>query len=392
MPPKAAKTAPKAAAAVVQHDENEEPRVGPTLEWASNVTPINPGAATGRSHHTASLFDGKLFVFGGFAGGQVAQHAKSVQQFEFATSTWGDVETSGEPHAGSSQAAVVDVGNGALIFYGGWSGESRVNAATTFNMEQSQWQPFETTGDKPAGATFHTATLVGKKVFVFGGNTAEGQSLDMHCLDLQSTAWSPVASLGAPAKRSSHTAAVVHEHLIVVIGGRGNENGMLNDVAIFDSSNSHWTIGLKVDGSIPPRCGHSAHAVGNNILVYGGVNEHGTLLSDMWLLDCEKPTHLVWSKIVIEGEKSAQPGGRSGHVVLDTLSSMYVIGGRTNAFGQVTGDILSLDTSSLAPIPSMSGMDAPPLATSPDALSHADDRTSIAETSPTPHGDRDSVY
>ena len=54
------------------------------------------------------------------------------------------------------------------------------------------------------------ATLVGKTVYVFGGEDASRRPLrELHCLDLSTMAWtSPKTSGTPPAARSAHAAVV----------------------------------------------------------------------------------------------------------------------------------------------------------------------------------------
>jgi N-acetylneuraminic acid mutarotase len=298
--------------------------------------------------------DHRILLFGGWAGGEEG-HVAHVHQLDLGPMAWSEIEPSGEPHPGTSQAAAVDVGAG-LLFFGGWDGKRRTNETTLFQFDQHQWNKYETVGDKPPGLTFHTLSLIGRRVYVYGGNHSEGQNGDVFILDLNANAWGTATSLGAPPKRSSHTATVVNDHQIVVFGGRGETGNALNDVAVLDGSNGHWAINAKVlDGPAPgPRYGHSASPVGPNVLVFGGTGENRQLLNDLWLLRVDKMTGMQWQKVATEGPP---PSIRTNHCALDNLSSMYVIGGRMDGFGDVSAQVYALDTSAVAPLPSMAEKD-----------------------------------
>jgi len=56
----------------------------------------------------------------------------------------------------------------------------------------------------------------------------------------------------------------------------------------------------------------------------------------------------VWSKAAVQGKP---PAPRAGHRVVEGLSTMYVVGGRVDAFGHVANDVCAIDTSSVAPTP-----------------------------------------
>jgi hypothetical protein len=326
---------------------------GPVLSWSGEVHAVN--TVPGRCSAVAAMDDHRLLLFGGWAGGSEG-HVRAVHQLDLATTVWTEIEPTGEPHPGTSQAAAVDVGGG-LLFFGGWTGAKRTNETTIFQHEQHQWSRFETVGERPPGLTFHTATLIGKRMYIYGGNTVEGQSGEVYMLDLNANAWGTAATLGAPPKRSSHTATVVHDHQILIFGGRGETGAPLNDTAVFDASSNHWAINAKsADGSPQPspRYGHSAVLVGPNVLVFGGTGEGNQLLNDLWLLRVDKVTAMLWQKVTTEGPP---PSIRTGHNAVESLSSMYIVAGRTDIFGEVSSQVYMLDTSAVAPLPSVNDRD-----------------------------------
>ena len=324
-------------------------RPGPRMQWTEV---LSTNAAPGRAYHHATFWEGKLLLIGGWGGGQEG-HVSGISAYDFSTNGWSKLNTEGAPHVGSSQSAMVD-NDGVLIFFGGWSGKTRVNDVTQLNLETMTWSPMPTLGDKPPGLTFHSASYANKRCYLFGGNTLEGQASEMHFLDLGTKQWAHAASLGAPSKRSSHSASIVNDTIIVIFGGRGGADGSqaLNDVALFDTTNNHWMIGVKVEGAPAPRYGHTAIGLRNKVIVFGGVGDQGQLLSDAWVLDIEKPNQLVWSRIQQDGHA---PSARTGHVALEAMGSMYIVGGRTDAIGKTTSDVYAMDLGPVAPLPSTAG-------------------------------------
>jgi hypothetical protein len=105
----------------------------------------------------------------------------------------------------------------------------------------TSWIPHKATGVSPAPRTLHTATLVGEKVYVFGGivnDDAEG-ALDPHVYvyNTVSRSWSRPRAVGLdPVARYGQT--VVHWNdegtdKLVVYGG-ASEDTVLNDVAVYN--------------------------------------------------------------------------------------------------------------------------------------------------------------
>ena len=109
-----------------------------------------------------------------------------------------------------------------------------------------------------------TATAVGRKVYVFGGQEpTRGVCFnDVVVLDCNTWTWSRLEVAGAsPPPRNSHTACVTNNgRLLVVYGGASQEHGPLGDVHVLDLQEGaeRWTY-PRVGGQSPePREMHAA--------------------------------------------------------------------------------------------------------------------------------------
>ena len=241
----------------------------------------------------------------------------------------------------------------AILVYGGWDGTKRIGTTSIFSYEDARWAPFVTSdaGDSvnPPALTFHSATYVPKKVFVFGGNHQDGQSSDMYVLDITTTQWHMCPSLGAPQKRSSHAAAVLSEGFVAIFGGRGGQDGttVLQDTALFDATSQHWVIGSKVEGPSPPaRYGHAAIRAREKVVVVGGIGVDGECLSDAWMLSLIRPGVMSWTKLQLEGD---QITGRCGHSLSwISTNQLLVYGGRKDSYNTIAV-VQILDFSSVLP-------------------------------------------
>lgn len=315
--------------------------------------------AKGRAHHVAaSSRDARTWVLGGWEGvdetlsGIRQAEAPNVLSLAPLSDQWVAVDAAGDSHPGVSQAAGVDVGDAVLVF-GGWDGTKRVAQTSIFTYEDARWVPFVTSdaGDSvnPPPLTFHSATYLPKKVFVFGGNHADGQSNDTFVLDLTTTQWHQCPNLGAPQKRSSHVAGVVGENTIAVFGGRGGADGttVLQDTALFDATSQHWVIGAKVEGPSPPaRYGHAAVSAREKLIVMGGIGADGECLSDIWMLQLVRPGVVGWTKLQTEGDALQARAGHS--LTWLNPSRLFVLGGRKDAYATLTSSQL-IDFASLFP-------------------------------------------
>ena len=144
------------------------------------------------------------------------------------------------------------------------------------------------------------------------------------------------------------SSSVLYKTKLILFGGHFlKEEGKyeyLNDVWVFDTSNpkGEWTP-TKIKGDIPsPRYGHTAHIIGDKMILFGGKGPENSNLNDLWFLDLNK---FVWS--VINPISSRKPMGRLFHssVVFDS-NKLFVYGGWKGE--DVFSDIWIFDVSLLS--------------------------------------------
>lgn len=134
------------------------------------------------------------------------------------------------------------------------------------------WSSLATTGHKPGTRDSHSAVIVGQRLAVFGGTNGAKKVNDLHILDLRTKEWSKPTCKGTPpCPRESHTATLFGEDRLVIFGGSGEgEANYLNDVHVLDLKAMTWAS-PEVKGESPaPRDSHTAFAIGNKLLIYGG--------------------------------------------------------------------------------------------------------------------------
>lgn len=137
----------------------------------------------------------------------------------------------------------------------------------------------------------HTASVLGTKIYVFGGTWTDEEDNaiymnDLHTLDVSSFTWEarrPAASGSPPIEREGHTASVLG-HLIWFFAGTwvdDDDNSVyLNDLHTLDTDTLTWAS-PRTQGEAPmQREGHSASVVGARLFVFGGAgldkNTHRT--------------------------------------------------------------------------------------------------------------------
>jgi len=132
------------------------------------------------------------------------------------------------------------------------------------------WEGVSVRGTPPCGRYGHTASVVGHKIFVFGGFDGNSQLNDVHVLEHRETeglinlpetnpsfsplqlpttaeegvayVWTqPYITGRAPCGRYGHTASVV-ANKIYIFGGNAGTNMRLNDLHVLDTG-TPWLWG-----------------------------------------------------------------------------------------------------------------------------------------------------
>ena len=122
-------------------------------------------------------------------------------------------------------------------------------------------------------------------------------------------------------------------------GGGVRLAGATSDVHVFDVGAGTWRR-MQPAGEPPsPRAAHAAAAVGNMVVVQGGIGPAGLAAGDLHVLDLS-PATPRWHRVVVQGPG---PGARYAHVLaLLGQRFLIVIGG--NDGRNTLDDIWALDT------------------------------------------------
>ncbi|XP_076012442.1 tRNA wybutosine-synthesizing protein 4 [Genypterus blacodes] len=147
------------------------------------------------------------------------------------------------------------------------------------------------TGDSPQPRWRHTATLICHKgkdfLFVFGGrNQSERVLGDSYflCLDQQHWAEMPVEG-AAPEARLAHSASS-YQGGVVMFGGLGRRGLPLGDTTVLRPTDRGFSWErIEVQPPPVPRYSHSAHMVGEKLVVVGGVWLHSDGVPGVAVID-----------------------------------------------------------------------------------------------------------
>ncbi|ETV79299.1 hypothetical protein H257_07351 [Aphanomyces astaci] len=208
-------------------------------------------------------------------------------------------------------------------------------------------------GLPPSARGGHTTLLAGQRIVVFGGHYFGGEGSfvylnDTHALDLETSTWCQVKCEGKPpAPRYNHTATLIGTKMFV-FGGKGAKGALYRDMFYLDLETWHWFSVNWTTESPSERFSHSALAVGNKLVIFGGWDGTNKTFKDLWVFDTES---FAWIKPKVTG---TPPPPRHGHtMVLLEDGRILVFGGYAlkTTPGDITGeyfnDVYTLDTETM---------------------------------------------
>ncbi|TYZ58261.1 hypothetical protein PybrP1_007938 [[Pythium] brassicae (nom. inval.)] len=306
-------------------------RIGAQAPWEWEKLRSPPGTAPPpRWKHSATVVDGKVFIFGGFQSSTA--RLNDLWVFNPITMDWSQ--------PADKSGAGVAPGAASLSAAGA---PHRTSVAATR----------ASSAVVPAPRGGHSAVAIRKCIYVFGGYGGAGYGRrdfdDLHVLRCDDASWSKVASKGrAPEKRAGHQACAVDD--VMVVCGGWNSVAQFNDLHVFDTRTGAWAAVEGPQMATPlPRWNHAACAVAAiphaKVFTFGGVlgepgnyNGQGTFANDIAVLDSGD---MSWTSPEVRG---APPCGRSDTTLAydDKGSRLLLFGGWANAW---LNDLYCLDVS-----------------------------------------------
>eukprot|EP01126_Amoeba_proteus_P059891 TRINITY_DN7873_c0_g1_i4.p1 TRINITY_DN7873_c0_g1~~TRINITY_DN7873_c0_g1_i4.p1 ORF type:complete len:433 (-),score=86.98 TRINITY_DN7873_c0_g1_i4:191-1489(-) len=249
--------------------------------------------------------------------------------------------------------------NGQLFVFGGFMDGNETQKEcllVTDVLGSGKFYRLTVSGDIPHARERHTAALIGKRIYVFGGynRSSEIYYNTVHCFDTETLVWINLQATGnVPDPRCSHSCVVIDERLWI-FGGRckvklgnnffsGSGVQYRNDLYCFDPHRCEW-VRYEPRGNGPSgRSMHSAVAVGKKMYVFGGAHSTGVRddtsgFCDLYELDLETMT---WAECETKGTPPTPCYGHS--MTLVSEDRIFFFGGKGYAVMNHI-HILQLDT------------------------------------------------
>ncbi|KAJ2780096.1 hypothetical protein H4R18_003639 [Coemansia javaensis] len=223
--------------------------------------------------HTATAVGHRLFVFG---GGDGTQYFSDLYVLDTQTCAWARAAiAAGGPQPAPRRTHTCFHYGGYVYLFGGGDGHRALNDLWRVRAEpdaatgEYRWEEVETSNARPFPRGYHTSTLVGNQVVVFGGSDGNECFGDTSLLNLDTLEWSHVA-IDPPLTRLAHSATLVGMYLFVICGHDGSDYS--NQVLMLKLDTLKWET-RAIYGSPPAARGYHACALHDGrLFLHGGYN------------------------------------------------------------------------------------------------------------------------
>ena len=232
---------------------------------------VTTGAlAHGRNLHTMTvLADGRILV----TGGTDKDHATldSATLYDPATGRWTPTGNLRVPRVGHTATLL---STGQVLVAGGRSGLVSIETAELYDPSTGKWS---STGSLRDARNSHTATLLASGLVLAAGGIDAGDFADrLKTAELYSPVsgeWSATGTLTLENGRSSHTATLLEDGMVLVVGGNTFGPLMAEGAELYDPAHGLWR---STGTPTTVRVDHTATRLQNGkVLIAGGVSSNG---------------------------------------------------------------------------------------------------------------------
>ncbi|KPI95811.1 Tip elongation aberrant protein 1 [Papilio xuthus] len=207
-----------------------------------------------------------------------------------------------------------------------------------YSLARGEWERLEQRGEPPPALQEHSATAHGDKLYVFGGEPGSSSSeTPLWIYDTQLCVWRKLpgrVSCGggaarrrgtraaggvSPSARRGHSAHALDDCLLLY-GGYMDLRGSTNELWAFHYESETWRE-VRALRAGPARHRHAAALLAGRLYVHGGQCDLRDC-ADLWHYDI---LSRVWT--CVRAGRGPAPGARSGHVGLRAGAHFYIFGG-----------------------------------------------------------------
>jgi len=227
-----------------------------------------------RTEHASILYNGKMYVFGGYSGLGEYRNDVVVCHLERGFE-WEVIVSKGDaPQPRSAHSACIY--KGKVYIFGGWDGRYSNNHFYQFNIEKCTWKKvrlsLHNSGNIPEPRRSHGCVQAGTSMYIFGGFDG-GKNVPplLHRFDFKKKKWTVEKAQGSPPCGRSRSRMILYHNTIAVFGGWDRINHF-QKWHEYNLETKTWTMEeLEFPGKGIGQ--HSSVIYNNCVYVYGGYNE-----------------------------------------------------------------------------------------------------------------------
>ncbi|MEQ2262112.1 hypothetical protein XENORESO_014042 [Xenotaenia resolanae] len=273
-----------------------------------------------RVNHAAVAVGHKVYSFGGYCSGEDYETLRQidVHVFNSVSLRWmklppvragGHERTREVPYMRYGHTAVLL--DDTIYLWGGRNDtEGACNVLYAFDVNTHRWFTPKISGTVPGARDGHSACVLGKAMYIFGGyeQLADCFSNDIHRLETTTMVWSLINARGTPARwRDFHSATIIGTKMFV-FGGRADRFGPFhsnneiycNKIKVFDTETNCWLSTPSTQLLPEGRRSHSAFCYNGELYIFGGYNARlDRHFNDLWKFN---PEAFLWKKIEPKGK------------------------------------------------------------------------------------------
>uniref|UniRef100_A0A915PXJ3 Uncharacterized protein n=1 Tax=Setaria digitata TaxID=48799 RepID=A0A915PXJ3_9BILA len=248
-------------------------------------------APSRRAGHTVVTYEGKIYLWGGYK--RALPLSSTMYCFDPEKRTWSKVPCKGEMAPGRTKHTAV-VYNDMMIVYGGLASDlSLPRSVQAYHFKERKWCETEVKGEIPTGRQLHTACVIGKKMYVFGGRSYAMHELQMDVLNFETGCWEkPTVTGDIPAGRENHCTWVYRDRMYIFGGYQRKDDLHLNTLYEFDPAESKWRRVIPFGFKNPiRRQRQKAVVIGDRVFLSGGTTPSSPCEPNV--LDCISDLHVL---------------------------------------------------------------------------------------------------
>ena len=191
------------------------------------------------------------------------------------------------------------------------------NDLYAFDADTHGWSKPEASGFAPEGRICHSACALGEVMYVHGGYRYCGPvANDTYALNTGTMAWSRINARGPPAPPTVYHSATIIGTEMFVFGGETEFFGRDHGLRVFDTTTNLWSESSVQTPDGNRYCCHSAFAYDGELYIFRCFSSKETI-ECLWKFNPETRT---WKQVEPKGTgPSSSPFGRFSFLVRDRV-------------------------------------------------------------------------